>query len=439
LPETRLLERRLASNRAEAPATDANSDLTPEPLGGKIAVAILTGGADQPYAYGLVTALIAHGAVMDVVGNDDLDCPDFHGKPGVNFLNLRGDQSPQATFPRKAVRVAAYYFRLIRYTAGAEPRIFHILWNNKFELFDRTVLMLYYKCLRKQILLTAHNVNAAKRDSNDTYLNRLTLKVQYRLADHIFVHTDKMKRELSADLHVPENRITVIPFGLNNAVPDTNLTPARARERLGIRGTERTILFFGHIAPYKGLEHLVQAFRQLATQRDDYRLIIAGRPKNCEKYWAPIRHAIRQDVENGRVLLRAEFIPDEETEIYFKAADVLVLPYKHIYQSGVLFLGHSFGLPVLASDVGSLKEEIVEGQTGFIFKPEDPVDLMRAIEHYFATDLYAKLDQRRPGIRQYATERHSWDVVGQMTMRVYAHLLGITYGQGGSVQRVMAS
>ena len=74
-------------------------------------------------------------------------------------------------------------------------------------------------------------------------------------------------------------------------------------------------------------------------------------------------------------MLRAEYIPDDETELYFKAADVLVLPYRHIYQSGVLFLGYSFGLPVLAADVGALKEEIVEGKTGFVFKPEDSVDL----------------------------------------------------------------
>ena len=110
------------------------------------------------------------------------------------------------------------------------------------------------------------------------------------------------------------------------------------------------------------------------------------------------------------MLLRADFIPDDEAEVYFKAADVLVLPYKHIYQSGVLFLGHSFGLPVLAADVGSLKDEIVEGKTGFVFRPEDPVDLCQAIERYFASDLYADLDTRRREIRDYAAERHSWDV-----------------------------
>ena len=78
----------------------------------------------------------------------------------------------------------------------------------------------------------------------------------------------------------------------------------------------------------------------------------------------------------------------------------LVLPYRHIYQSGVLFLGHSFGLPVLAADVGSLKDDIVEGKTGFVFRPEDPDDLARVIEQYFASDLYADLNNRRKEIRR---------------------------------------
>jgi glycosyltransferase involved in cell wall biosynthesis len=218
--------------------------------------------------------------------------------------------------------------------------------------------------------------------------------------------------------------VTVIPFGINNAVPNTDLTPRDAKRRLGIREGERTILFFGRIAPSKGLEYLIAAFQQIVAWGEDYRLIIAGRPDKCEKYWRAIRETLHDDVQRKRVLLRAEFIPDDETEVSFKAADVLVLPYRHIYQSGVLFLAHSFGLPVLAADVGSLKDDIVEGKTGFVFRPEDPVDLAKTIERYFASDLFAELNSRRQEIRDYATKRHSWDVVGEMTQDVYTRLQG---------------
>ena len=396
-----------------------------------ISVALLTGGGDRPYAFGLATALMSEGVALDLVGSDDLDCPEFHRNSGVSFFNLRGCQEPDASLLSKVLRVCLYYAKLIRYAATAKPRIFHILWNNKFEYFDRTLLMLYYRLLGKIIVLTLHNVNAGRRDAEDSLLNRLTLRIQYRLASHIFVHTDKMKLELMEEFGKGEGRIAVIPFGINNAVPNTSLTAADAKQRLGIREGERTILFFGNITPYKGLEYLIAASREVSARRDDYRLIIAGRPKNCERYWAAIRDMIREEVGRGRVLIKAEYIPDDETEIYFKAADVLVLPYTHIYQSGVLFLGYSFGLPVLAADVGSLKDEIVEGKTGFMFRPEDPDDLAKAIESYFASDLFAELNDRRMEIRDYAAERHSWEIVGEMTHDVYRQLRAIDYATSG--------
>lgn len=409
----------------QQPKVGGSARSTASAKDGDVAVALLTGGGDRPYAFGLATALISSGVALDLIGSDELDCPEFHGKPGVNFLNLRGNQRPDVSLVKKVSRVLMFYARLIRYAATAKPRIFHILWNNKFQFFDRTLLTLYYRLLGKRIVLTAHNVNAGRRDSKDTPLNRLTLRIQYRLADQVFVHSEKMKLELMEEFGVLGSRVSVIPFGINNSVPNTRLTSIEAKHRLDIRDGERTILFFGNIAPYKGLAYLVTAFQGILARRDDYRLIIAGRPKNCERYWTTIREKIAEDVKRGRIQLRAEFIPDEEIEIYFKAADVLILPYTHIYQSGVLFLGYSFGLPALVSDVGSLKEEIDEGKTGFVFKPEDPVDLAKAIEKYFASALYRDLRGHRREIQDYAREGHDWNTVGQVTVRVYDALLNM--------------
>ncbi len=388
-----------------------------------IEVSLLTGGADRPYAFGLTKALMGMGAGIDLVGNNDLDCPEFRNAQNVKLLNLRGDQRTDAGALAKMLRVLRYYVRLIRYSAIAEPKLFHVLWNNKFEYFDRTLLMVWYRLLGKSVILTLHNVNARRRDKSDSILNRLTLRIQYRLADHVFVHTEKMRLELIEEFAGRAERITVIPFGINNAVPNTQVTREQAREKLGIESEAKTILFFGHIAPYKGLEILVDAFNRIASERDVYKLVIAGRPKNCPRYWSAILEQIGDGVEKGKILLRDEFIPDEDTELYMKAADVLVLPYRHVYQSGVLFLGYSFGLPVLAADVGSLSEEVEEGRTGFVFRPEDPAHLAGTIEHYFRSDLYADLSGRRSEIREYAMKRHSWEVVGQMTVKVYKELL----------------
>jgi glycosyltransferase involved in cell wall biosynthesis len=312
----------------------------------------------------------------------------------------------------------------MRYAWVAKPRMFHILWNNQFQFFDRTLLMVYYKLLGKKVVLTAHNVNAGTRDGNDSPGNRLTLKIQYHLADHIFVHTEEMKRELMEGFGVRKGSVSIIPFGINNSVSDTDLTPVEAKQRLGITDSEKTVLFFGAIRPYKGLEYLVAAFARFMATHDCCRLIIAGQAiKGCEKYLDKIQQMINRDVNRDCVISKFEFIPDDETELYFKAADVAVLPYTQIYQSGVLFLAYRFGLPVIATDIGSFREDVSEGRTGFLCKPGDPIDLANVIERYFESDLFKALHGRRQEIRDYANARNSWDVVGEITRTVYGELL----------------
>jgi glycosyltransferase involved in cell wall biosynthesis len=132
---------------------------------------------------------------------------------------------------------------------------------------------------------------------------------------------------------------------------------------------------------------------------------------------------IERDPNREKVLQKIEFIPDPETEIYFKSADVTVLPYTEIFQSGILFLAYAYGLPVIATDVGSFSEDIVEGITGLVCKPRDPDDLATTIQRYFETNLYRELKNRRQEIRDYALSRHSWGTVADITRDVYSKLL----------------
>ena len=101
----------------------------------------------------------------------------------------------------------------------------------------------------------------------------------------------------------------------------------------------------------------------------------------------------------------------------------MILPYVHVFQSGVLFLGYNFGLPAIAADVGSLKEEIIEGQTGFVFKSRDSSDLVDKTDKYFNSDLFHSLESRRAEIKAYANDRYSWSKVAAITTKVYSELL----------------
>jgi len=386
-------------------------------------VALLTGGGDKPYALGMASALTSQGVVLDFIGSDELKSPELLNDPHVRFLNLRGDQRSNVGAAKKLRRVMAYYLRLLSYAATAEAKVFHILWNNKFQFFDRTLLMLYYKLMGKRLALTAHNVNAGKRDSNDSRLNQLSLKIQYRLSNHIFVHTEKMKSDLVAEFCIPENKVSVIPFGINNTVPNTSLSTVEAKRQVGVSTSDKTLLFFGNIAPYKGLEYLVEAFTEVVRRDASYRLIIVGKPKGTWDYWKRIQQAIARSGIGDRIIGKIKYIPDEQTEWYFKAADVLILPYTRVFQSGVLFLGYAFGLPVIAADVGPLKDEIIEGKTGLVFKPQDSSDLAKTIEEFFSSQLFRELESRRARIKEYANERYSWNKVAAITTKVYSNLL----------------
>jgi D-inositol-3-phosphate glycosyltransferase len=391
-----------------------------------IEIGLLTGCQDRPYAFGLAMALVAKGVRLDVVGSDEIDSPELHATPNLRFLNFRGSQRNNTNVADKISKLAVYYSRLIRYAARSRPRILHILWNNKIEMFDRTILMFYYKLVGKKLALTAHNVNQARRDGKDSWINRLTLRIQYQLCDRIFVHTQKMKSELCEDFGVAEKTVVVIRHPVNDAFPNTRLTPAEAKLRLGLRDDDKAILFFGRIRPYKGIEHLLAAFKPLsANSQANYRLIVAGEPKKgSEEYLSEIERTVKTEFNQTQIILRIQFIPDEQMELYLKGADVLVLPYKEIFQSGVLFLAYSFGLPVIATDVGSFREEIIEGSTGFLCDPGDPAELAKAVETYFASDLYNNLGVRRQEIKDYAEANHSWNAVAELTRNAYAEMLG---------------
>lgn len=407
---------KLQGNLNAAPPATASTSVEQQ-------IVVLTGGYDKPYVMGLTQALAAQNVWMDVVGGDAIDSPALRATQRLRFVNLIGSREG-GSLAAKVSRVLAYYARLIRYAATAEPKIFHILWNNKFEFFDRTLLMLYYRLLGKKIVFTAHNVNAGKRDGNDSFMNRLTLRAQYRLCDAIFVHTEKMRGELIKDFGVGAEKVHMIPFGINNSVPDTALTSSQARQQLGIGKDEKAILFFGALRPYKGLEYLVKAFLQLAANHPEYRLIIAGeRRRESGDYPEEVLREIGDNAFRDRVLQVIRFIPDEQAELYFKAADVLALPYTNVFQSGVLFTAYGFGLPVVATDVGSMSEEVIVGKTGFLCEACDPRGLASAIEEYFASDLFRSLQRRRPEIREWAAARHSWSIVGETTCGVYAELL----------------
>jgi glycosyltransferase involved in cell wall biosynthesis len=386
--------------------------------------ALLTAGKDQHYALGLLRALQGKPVHIEFIGSDVMATSEVVRTGYVDFYNLVGNLDSATSIRQKVLRLLKYYVRLVIYTARTDTKLFHILWFRKFPYIERTLLNIYFKILGKKLVFTAHNVDDQARNGNSSLINKLSLRFLYHIVDHILVHTPKMKMQLIKELGIVEKKITVVPHGINDVIPEASLTRLEAKQQLGFDPNEKILLFFGNIAPYKGLEDLIQALAAL-IEEDRFRLVIAGpvKDKDCEGYWRELEKRIDEFRLSDYVHREIRFIPDENVGVFFKASDISVLPYKRIYQSGVLLLSYRQGLPVIAADVGSLAEDIVEGQTGWIFRAGDPADLAAKIRTYFASDLFRDLESNGQRIREYGDNRFSWAKNVDSTFAVYQILL----------------
>lgn len=172
-----------------------------------------------------------------------------------------------------------------------------------------------------------------------------------------------------------------------------------ALQKLGIPTNKKTLLFFGLIRDYKGLDLLIEAVNQLD---DSYQLIVAGEVYGSfEKY----EMAIQRSSAKNRIHLFNQYISDEEVPLFFSATDVCILPYKSATQSGITAVSNHFRIPIIATDVGGLKETIQHLETGLIVERPEVNLLKNAIETYFNNDYKTIFSEKI----ELENEKKSWD------------------------------
>jgi glycosyltransferase involved in cell wall biosynthesis len=172
-----------------------------------------------------------------------------------------------------------------------------------------------------------------------------------------------------------------------------------ALNRLSFNENNIYFLFFGFIRAYKGLDLLIEAFADERLRKFPVKLIVAGEFYENEK---PYLDAIQKNNLSNDVILRTDFIPNEEVKTYFCAADLIVQPYKNATQSGVTQIGYHFEKPMLVTDVGGLAEIIPHGKAGYVVAPDS-----RAIADALVDFLENKPDFSQ-GIRE-EKEKYGWD------------------------------
>ena len=141
----------------------------------------------------------------------------------------------------------------------------------------------------------------------------------------------------------------------------------RAKQKLGLDPAFNYLLFFGFIRDYKGLDLLLQAFADERLRKFPVKLLVAGEYYSSPE---PYLQLIQEKNLSEFVVLRTDFIPDHEVNLYFSAADMVVQPYKTATQSGVTQIGYHFEKPMLVTNVGGLSEIIPDGKIGYVVEPD---------------------------------------------------------------------
>lgn len=313
----------------------------------------------------------------------------------------------------EAIRDAMAVARLAR---RLRPDIIHFHCTNQIAL-------LYLELLSRNgapLVSTAHVVTPHERiPFQDRIYGRI-----HGLGQLIVAHSAFDRARLEREFAVPAARVAVIPHGeygfFARDVEPVDRGLARrslARQGRGIGADEPVALFFGFIREYKGLDILLDAWPEVVERRPDAKLVIAGDPVRLDP---ARRDALARRAERLGAFHRFEYVPFADVGRYFAAADVLVMPYRHISQSGVLYLALSLGVPVVATRVGGLPEMLENGESALLVPPESPDALAAALARLLGDEsLRRKLAE---GGRAIAAN-HAWPAIAERTEAAFVDLL----------------
>ena len=284
---------------------------------------------------------------------------------------------------------------------------FHFFHVGPLELFNVVLARL----LGLRVVITAHDVEAFTQGLSVASFVRWA----YRLSHRVIAHSQIAKRELIADLGIPEEKIDVTLHGnFVDTVPE-NLTRDAAKANFGLTAEQRVLVFFGQIKDVKGLDILLKGFA-LARQNDKrLHLLIGGRVWKTD--FSKYAEIIEQHGLTPHCTLHIRYIPDAEVPFFYRCADLVVLPYRRIYQSGVVLEAMSYGSAVLVSDIDGMREAVEDERTGFVFKNQDVAHLAHRIGEIFSTPGHANRIARA-GFDM-VSSRNDWGLLGEQTLACY--------------------
>jgi len=274
------------------------------------------------------------------------------------------------------------WFRIFQALKESNADVFHLVAPHEWNL----ILGFLIKLLRKPLIYTVHD---PEHHLGAPLYIRILENIFRRMPDG-FIVLSKLARQELQSMGFPADRVFYVPIAAYSHFSKMHRPEARP---------EKAILFFGRIEPYKGLDLLLKAMSEVFVEFPDWKLILAG-AGDLSRY--------RSYLNSSQIEVINRYISDEDVAGLMLRSRFVVLPYTEATQSGVVPIAYAFGRPVIATNVGSLSEMVLDGKTGLIVSPADPVALASAIKRL-------TLDQElceEMGRTAYKMSREDWSPGG---------------------------
>jgi len=364
------------------------------------------GGAFHYYSFGQCLGLINAGVDVSLYTNNETANPKYRGLKFYSFYNN--------LFSSKFKALSG-----IRWILGSVNSVIHARLSGisifHFHIFYTNILILFNLILVKivfgKVVLTIHDVTSLANNGDSSIISKLI----YKFTNLILTHNEFSKSEIIKIAPNLKEHIYIIPHG--NYIPFINVQKDKgnSKEKLGLPKDKTILLFFGMIKKVKGLEILLESLKEVVTKNPDVVLLIAGSP--WENDFSVYQQIIDDNNLSKNVLLHTKFIADEDVEHYYCASDLVVLPYKKIYQSGVLMMTLSYERPALVSDLPPLKEVIKDNENGFLFKSENASDLSVKLNQILSDR--ENMERVRLNGNALINTKFGWDEIGRLTKKAY--------------------
>jgi len=373
-----------------------------EPVGGH--------GGMNYYDFGLCEGLSKADCEVTLYTCDETEAPE--GSPftvSKVYRRIYGDDPAWVRGMRYALGSIRALFSCVK--SGTNICHFHFFHVGVMEAFNIALA----KLLLRRVVITAHDVEPFVQALS---VPRLALWV-YRQADAVIAHNNVSKMELIDKLQVPETKISVIPHGnylhMLQPLPDQGT----ARRKLGLPLDSKVMLFFGQIKDVKGLDLLLEAMPNILAKHPNALLLIAGKPWKSD--FSSYERKMEELGIRDACITHIRYIPDSEVPFYYSAADLVVLPYRRIYQSGVLLMAMSYGKATIASNLPGMKEVITDGKSGLLFNSGNAGSLAERVSD--GLNNMGKLTTIEKEALELMKRRYDWRIIGGATHTLYTGLV----------------